>query len=179
MTRFACLVLACLLAPALSAAETLPWSNMATVGQARLKVLFWTIYEATLYVGDQNGNVNNRPVAPLFTWPDSAPFALELEYQRDFQATALVEETRRQWQAMGVAAPAEWLEQLQAILPGVKKGDSITLHVDAAGISTFYVNSRAAGTINDPEFSRQFSAIWLSAQTTHPAMRRQLIGEDK
>lgn len=189
MIRVACLLIACLVAPGLQAAEAPPWSNMTPVGQARLKVLFWSIYEATLYSGHSisGDNISDHSISASsdknsdtrFSWPDTVPFALALEYQRDFSAADLVKETGRQWQAMGMTVPENWLEQLQEILPDVKKGDSITLHVDDAGNSTFYINAREAGMIRDPEFSRQFSAIWLSDQTTQPAMRRQLIGEEK
>ena len=44
-------------------------------------------------------------------------------------------------------------------------------------MSTFLFNGNAIGTIGDPQFGEDFAGIWLSPDTTRPALRRQLIGE--
>ena len=61
----------------------------------------------------------------------------------------------------------------------VQKGDAITLYVDETGASYFYFNQQYLGVINDPVFSEQFAAIWLSEKTTRPGFRDKLLGRDK
>ena len=91
----------------------------------------------------------------------------------------LVDETRKQWQAIGIDADskdnATRLNTLGSLLGDVDNGDVITLYVDAQGASNFYLNGRLLGTIADSAFTEQFAAIWLSEKTTRPDFRDNLI----
>lgn len=156
------LVLASL--PAL--ARDLPWQSMNMVGSARLSYMFWPVYDARLYTPSGD-----------YRFADSGPFALQLEYRRAFSGQALVEETRRQWQEMGLEEDPSWIPALAALLPDVTAADAITLHVDSAGTSRFYFNDILLGSIDDSAFSRAFAAIWLSPATSRPDLRNTLLGE--
>jgi hypothetical protein len=145
-------------------AQPLPWQNFNRVGQATLKFLFWSVYDADLFSAAESFDVSA-----------DNPFALSLTYRRDFTAEQLVEETQRQWQAMGVNARASWVSQLRELLPDVGKADTITLYVDG-NTSTFFLNQTRLGTIADAGFSKSFAAIWLSEKTTRPYFRQQLLG---
>lgn len=61
-----------------SPAEIAP--SLRQVGQAEFRFLFWDIFEARLYAAGQT-----------FSW--QAPFALSLEYRRDFSAEDLTKKT--------------------------------------------------------------------------------------
>jgi hypothetical protein len=39
----------------------------------------------------------------------------------------------------------------------------------------FFHNDRAIGTVDDPDFSDAFFAIWLDARTTAPSLRESLV----
>jgi len=145
-----------------------PWQQLQLVGEAELKFFFWNVYEARLY--SDSGN---------FVFLETKPFALELQYQRQFSSQQLVEETRKQWQAIGIDADSEdntsRLRILETMLSDLDKGDVITRYVDTQGSSNFYYNGRLLGTIADSAFTGQFAAIWLSEKTTRPDFRDNLI----
>ncbi len=147
-------------------AQAVPWDNLQLTGEARLKVLFWNVYDARLYTAD--GRYRER----------SYPIALQLDYLRDIESADLVDETLRQWQQQGLDENpkiGDWLRQLRELWPDVTEDDAITLVVDAGGASRFYFNDSLLGGIDDPEFADYFAAIWLSDNTTSPRVREQLI----
>lgn len=153
-----------LILPVLASGQASPWQQFELVGQARLNFMVWPVYDARLLSPHSD-----------FRYPATRPFALEIEYRRSFSRDALVAETRRQWQAQGIDAPAAWLEQLAVILRDVERADIVTLYVSAEGHSAFYLNGSLLGEIADPAFSDHFSAIWLSEKTTRPDIRADLL----
>lgn len=134
-------------------------------GSARLKVMFWNVYESTLYTP---GGVWQEGVRPL---------RLEIRYLRDIAALDLVKQTGKEWRAQGKSGPEHtvWQGELLGMWPDVQAGDVIALALDAQGLSTFYFNGDAIGNIADPRFGEDFAGIWLSADTTRPELRAQLI----
>ncbi len=136
-------------------------------GAARLKVLFWDIYESSLYTPDG-------------TWSEGVrPLRLDIRYLRAISALDLVKQTGKEWAEQGKSSPQHmvWQGELLSIWPDVTEGDVISLAIDPSGVSTFLFNGDAIGTIGDPQFGEDFAGIWLSPDTTRPALRRQLIGE--
>jgi len=106
-------------------------------------------------------------------------FALDLLYQRDFSNADI---TRRSIDEMTRLAPQAsarkqtWEAWLRAAFPDVRKGDRITgIHRPSAG-AVFLTNGRLTGRIDDPEFARLFFGIWLSPDTSEPALRQALLG---
>jgi hypothetical protein len=152
------------LTPAL--ANESPTTEMKLVGQAKLSVLFWDVYESSLYTP------SGRFIGI------AAPLKLKLVYLRNIASGELVDATREQWQKLGLYRPEHesWLQQLQAMWPNVKPGDSIVLDWSSAERSHFYFNGRLIGTIESPNFGQLFAAIWLSEKTEYPKVRKQLIG---
>ena len=136
-------------------------------GAARLKVLFWDIYESSLYTPDG-------------TWSEGIrPLRLDIRYLRAISALDLVKQTGKEWAEQGKSSPQHmvWQGELLSIWPDVTEGDVISLAIDPSGVSTCLFNGDAIGTIGDPQFGEDFAGIWLSPDTTRPALRRQLIGE--
>lgn len=106
-------------------------------------------------------------------------FALDLLYQRDFSNADI---TRRSIDEMTRLAPLAderkqtWEAWLRTAFPDVRKGDRITgIHRPSAG-AAFLTNGRLTGRIEDPEFARLFFGIWLSPDTSEPALRQALLG---
>jgi hypothetical protein len=60
--------------------------------------------------------------------------------------------------------------------PDVREDDVLALEMSASGRSTFLLNGKPLGSIDDPEFGPSFLAIWLSPDTSRPELRRLLIG---
>lgn len=138
-------------------------------GTALLKVLFWDVYESSLYTPDG-------------TWQDNTrPFRLDIQYLRTISAEDLVKQTGKEWAEQGKASPQHntWMDDLRELWPDVTNGDVISLAVDKAGVSTFLFNGEVIGSLSDPQFGEDFSGIWLAANTTRPKLRSQLIGLEK
>lgn len=143
--------------------------NPEVVGEARLKMFFFKIYDASLIA--QNG-----------VFEQDQPFALKLKYLRDFDgkdiASRSVDEMRKQGMQDEVKL-AKWFQQMKLLFPNVKEGQTITGIVDANQVSHFYFDSQHLGKVEDKEFSEWFFNIWLAENTSQPDMRLALIGENK
>ena len=134
------------------------------VGRARLKVLFWNIYDSALYT-------------PSGTWQGEGPYQLSLHYLRDIPVHQLIEQTDKAWREQGRNHPlqAEWLVQLMDIWPDITEGDNLVLSVAASGHSGFWFNGEFIGGIRDEAFGPLFGGIWLDADSPEPALRAKLI----
>jgi hypothetical protein len=141
-------------------------------GQAKMKFWGFEVYQATLWV------------APGFTEGsyEQSPFALDLAYLRDFKGTDIakrsIAEMRRQT-SMTPAQEATWENQMRVLFPDVKSGERITGVNQPDTGAVFWSNGRLLGEVRDPAFAKQFFGIWLSPQTSEPALRRALLAHAK
>ena len=135
------------------------------VGEARLKVLIWEVYDSALYT-------------PSGRWQGDAPYQLSLHYLRDIPAAKLIEETDKAWQEQGRNHPkqGEWLTLLGDLWPDITEGDNLVFGLNASGDSAFWFNGSALGSIEDRDFGPLFGGIWLDSDTPRPELRAQLIG---
>jgi len=163
MLRLSGLILTLLLATTSSANVT---AELNQVGNATLKVMFWTIYDSYLYSKDGV----YRGVEP--------ELALRIDYRRNIKQDDLIDRTRKEWRKQGVYAGSSetWLQQLGAIWPDIKRGDQIVLRVNAELASEFFFNDELVGSIADPMFTQRFLSIWLSEKSSYPDLRDQLVG---
>ena len=163
MLRLSCLIFTLLLATTSSANVT---TELNQVGNATLKVLFWTIYDSYLY----NKDGVYRGVEP--------ELALRIDYRRNIKQRDLIARTREEWQKQGIyAANSEtWLNQLNVIWPDIKRGDQIVLRVNDQLASEFFFNGNLIGSIDDPAFTQRFLSIWLSEKSSYPDLRDKLVG---
>ena len=170
MIRFFSLVLFVVLAMSTYAAslERVGLPNLVLLGESRLRVLFWDIYDAGLYVTDG-------------IYDPEKPFALSLNYLRGFSGSDItkrsIEEIRRQG-FVDESELASWETQLSKIFPDVAEGDEIIGVSDPIEGARFLLNGSLIGTITDQNLSRRFFDIWLSEQTSEPAIRESLMGID-
>jgi hypothetical protein len=175
LTRRSLLVVA--LAPALSArARVAPPSELAPAlpgarlqGEGRLSFFGLPVYEARLWAP-----------APVTAdrWAEE-PLALELVYERTLRGRKIaersLEEMRRQVE-IPAARAQRWLGEMSSLFPDVGDGDRLTgVYLPARSVRFFH-NGRPLGEIPDALFARLFFGIWLSAQTSEPALRDRLLG---
>lgn len=141
-------------------------SALEKVGEARLKVMFWSVYDSRLYAEDGTYQRGKRPLK------------LEIQYLRDIRAEDLVQRTGKEWDDLGVSPERQslWMEKLLALWPDVNKNDVLTLELNADNHATFYRNDERLGTIEDRDFGQNFIDIWLSPDTSRPDIRLALIG---
>lgn len=145
-----------------------PLQDLQKVGEAKLEIMFWDIYQSTLY--SANGRYRKD------TWP----LALEIEYLRDITAKALIKRSVKEWKNVGVEPVIyqKWLPQLTQIWPDIKRGDRLLLFVDSQRANQFYFNGEPIGSIDDNNFGATFLAIWLDDNASFPKLRRKLTGAD-
>ena len=148
-------------------ASALPAADL--IGAATMRFVGFEIYEARLWAA---------PGFAAADYPEHA-FALELRYARNLDGEAITERSLTEMRRVGSFDRTQeraWREQLARAIPDVKAGDRLTGLRDAKGATRFFANGRQTAVITDPEFSRLFFGIWLSPQTSEPALRRDLIG---
>lgn len=144
-----------------------PIAHLTKTGEGEMNYLFWNLYLAELYQLPQ-GNVGDF----------QRNTALKITYYKSISSQALVEATSEQWQQLGYNPEniQRWLQPLQKIWPDVESGDQLTLLVTSEANSEFYYGDALIGKIKDPTFGQAFLSIWLSEQTSEPALRNQLLG---
>ena len=135
------------------------------VGEARLKVFIWEVYDSALFT-------------PSGHWQGDAPYRLSLHYLRNIPAAKLVEETEKAWRQQGRDHPmlSEWLALLGELWPDITESDNLVFGLNASGDSAFWFNGSALGSIEDSDFGPLFGGIWLDPDTPRPELRAQLIG---
>lgn len=140
--------------------------NPKVVGEARLTVIFWDIYDAKLSATDG-------------LWNADTPFALSLTYLRDFDGKEIASRSVDEMRDIGYKDEvllAKWYEQMWAIFPNIKEGENITGVVDENKHTHFYHEGILIGSIDDKTFAQSFFGIWLDEKTSEPKMREQLLG---
>ena len=136
------------------------------VGEARLKVMLWNVFDARLYAtGGQ--------------YDTDAPFALSLSYLRKLKGEQIVDKTISEMEQQGKYDRSElesWSLRLAEIIKDVDASTTITGVRDVNGHTLFYRNGDYLGKIEDADFTRGFFAIWLGEGTSNPRFRQQLMG---
>jgi hypothetical protein len=135
------------------------------VGEARLKVLIWEVYDSALFT-------------PSGRWQGDAPYRLSIHYLLNIPAAKLVEETEKAWREQGRNHPRlnEWLGLLGDLWPHITEGDNLVFGLNELGDSAFWFNGSPLGSIEDRDFGPLFGGIWLDPDTPRPELRAQLIG---
>lgn len=139
------------------------------VGEARLKVLLWNVFDARLY-------------APGGDYDRSQPFALSLSYLRKLKGKKIVEKTISEMSAQSRFTPSEltqWEQLLTGIIKDVDASTTLTGIRDTDGYAVFYRNGKKVGQIEDRRFTEGFFDIWLGENTSEPKLRTDLIGSSQ
>ena len=140
-------------------------NSLKTVGKAEMRWLFFPLYQVALKTADGRYQESRYPQA------------LDILYRRSIAKEDLLTATDNQWQRLRVpvAQRQEWLKQLGAIWPTIKRGDRLGFSVNANGSNHFSYNGKNIDGVSDSKFGETFLAIWLSPNTSQPAVRRLLI----
>jgi hypothetical protein len=140
------------------------------VGNATFSVLFWDIYNSTLYT--KSGDYfHERSVEPLI---------FEIEYLKGITKEDLLDRTIEQWKHLKIPESeyGKFVLVLKGIWPDITSGDKLAMLVENKR-SIFYFNEVAIGQIKEKEFSKLFLDIWLSPETSQKELRNHLLGEIK
>jgi hypothetical protein len=138
------------------------------MGRGRLTVWGFQVYDATLWA---NPGFSAGSIA-------SQPLALELSYLRNFESRDIAERSiaeMRRSASIDDELAKKWVAAMVKAVPDVKKGDRV-MGVYRPGVgASFWTNGKATGEIRDAEFAKLFFGIWLSPNTSEPAVREALL----
>lgn len=140
-------------------------ANSEKVGEARYKVLFWKIFDATLY-------------APGGTYDRDEPFVLSLSYLRKIRGEQIVDRSIVEIEQQGKASPeelAQWRDELMRIIPDVDKSSTISGVRTQQGTTAFFLNGNPIGTVQDVRFTPLFFDIWLGEGSSNAKFRKNLL----
>ncbi len=143
--------------------------DMDLIGEARMQVLFWDIYDARL-------------LAPQGRLEAGEPFALSLTYLRNLEGEKIAARSIEEMRKQGLddeAALARWYRSLAEIIPDVGESDEIIGLAAADGATRFYLDGELIGEVQEPEFTRAFFDIWLGEKSSEPRLRDQLLGDSQ
>lgn len=145
------------------------WPQARLVGRGLLRFVGLRIYEARLW----------SPGRPT---PDdwaSQPLALELQYARSLVGAQIAERSLEEMRRQGPIDPAlaeRWLAAMKITFPDVRDGDRLTGVYRSGMAARFFHNGSARGEWSDALKAQRFFGIWLSPQTSEPALREALFG---
>ncbi len=145
-------------------------SGAREIGQARLIVYGFNIYDARLWAAD------GFAVAKYA----EEPFALELRYLRSFKGQMIAERSLSEMRRLAPVSDekaAQWLQNMKTTFPDIQKGDQLIGIYRPDGTASFTLNGKPIGEVRDAEFTRLFFGIWLNPKTSEPKMRSELIGD--
>jgi len=143
--------------------------NPRLVGEHRLTYWGFEVYHARLWA-------NSATFSPT-DWATQR-LVLELRYLRDFQGRDIAQRSIEEIQSQrGLSAEqtTAWRQSLLALMPNVRKGETLTSAYLPESGAQFWHQGQALGVIQDTEFARRFFGIWLSPQSSQPVLRQQLL----
>jgi hypothetical protein len=114
---------------------------------------------------------------------DSAkPFLLDLHYLRTLKGEQIVSTSIDEIARLNEITQAqrrEWTQALTEMIPDVCLGDRLLGWFTPGARVEFFSATQVLGLIQDSEFVRMFSAIWLDERSRSPQLRLALLGHSK
>jgi len=122
----------------------------------------------------------SRLWSPPGGWRPNEPYVLEIRYARSIKGEQLAERSIQEMlhtRAGTEVQHQQWLQAMQKTFPDVKDGDRLVGFAAPGAATKFFMNGKPIGDIDDPAFGPAFFGIWLSPATSHPDLRRMLLGQ--
>ena len=153
---------------AYSRPEVAALGGVVPTAPVRLRVWGFEVYDARLWT----------PRGFRHSQAMQHPFALELQYLRKLEGSAIASRSIEEMRRLGSFSEAQaqsWLTALRELFPNMGQGERIT-GINLPGVGAeFWVNGQRAGVVKDETFARLFFGIWLDERTSEPKMRAQLL----
>ena len=140
---------------------------LALVGSADMRHFGFKVYTARLWTTGRAFHAEK-------------PFALDLEYALDIEASALVDTSIAEIRQQGWRDEAQlerWARDMRAVFPDVRKGDRLIGLALPGEEARFYSARGYLASIRDPAFVDAFFGIWLRPDTSAPRLRARLLGD--
>ena len=143
--------------------------NLNVVGQTALRYFGLLVYDIHLWS-------HQRIDADHYA---QQVFALDLTYARKLEGAAIAERSLAEMRRIGPFDDAQarhWLSTMKQAFPDVAANEHLIGLNDGQGGVRFFHQDRQTAELSDPTFAQLFFGIWLSPQTSAPAMRAALLG---
>lgn len=165
------LLIAGLALPLAAQAQTAPpeLAGWSLRGRGRMRFLGLRIYDIELW--------SPEPVNAE-RWAEQ-PLALVLHYARSLKGHLIAERSLTEMRRQGPLDEAEaqrWLQAMRDAFPDVNEGQRLSGRHDPERGASFWFQGAPRPGLRETAFSRRFFGIWLSAQTSEPSLRAQLLG---
>lgn len=142
-----------------------PIPTVQVVGQGRLSVFFFDVYDMRLY-------------APDGQWSPEKPFVLSFFYLRDVEGEDIASHSVDQMRQQGMTDDGkleDWYQQMKRIFPDTAPGMTLSAVFIPGQQTEFFQGERPIGIIQGGDFVQWFSGIWLSEKSSKPDLRRKLL----
>lgn len=107
------------------------------------------------------------------------PFLLDLQYLRTLKGEQIVSTSLDEIARLNAITDEQrrvWTQTLTDIIPDVGLGDRLLGWFMPGKQVEFFSASQVLGLVQDADFVRMFSAIWLDERTRSPQLRQALLG---
>jgi hypothetical protein len=107
------------------------------------------------------------------------PFLLDLHYLRTLKGEQIVSTSIDEIVRLNEITEEQrraWTQALTEVIPDVVLGDRLLGWFTPGMRVEFFSASQTLGLIQDSDFVRMFSAIWLDERTRSPQLRQALLG---
>lgn len=145
--------------------------RLVQTGEGTLRFWFWTVYDAAFYT---------VPEASLRELPADLPMRLEIFYQREVSAEKIVEAAEKIMERVvpktKIEAVRPELDRINEAYVSVSEGDRYTLTYLPEKGTTLALNGEPQLTVSGYAFAEVYFSLWVSAETTKPNLRNDLLG---
>jgi hypothetical protein len=108
------------------------------------------------------------------------PFLLDLHYLRTLKGEQIVSTSLDEIARLNAITEEQrrkWTQILSDIIPDVGLGDRLLGWFMPGKQVEFFSATQVLGLVQDADFVRMFSAIWLDERTRSPQLRQALLGQ--
>jgi len=143
------------------------YPDLQVVGTGVLKIFFMDIYSLTLHSKERYYSVSDH-------------FALEFNYRKSVSKKTIVDASMDELSKVpnvGSVEKKAWKQILEKGISDMQAGERASVVFSKSGNVEFWSENREPVSFQDLKFAKNFAAIWLGPQTSHPKLRSALLGE--
>jgi hypothetical protein len=137
------------------------------VGQGILSVFFMDVYLLKLYSQDGTFSLNRD-------------FVLEFTYKRPVSKDVIIDASLDEMKKAGGVDSAQltaWRDNLGKALIDMEADETASVIFSEEGVITFFSPNNPVVSFQDPALRNSFALIWLGDKTSHPSLRKKLLGK--
>ena len=143
------------------------YPDLQVIGTGVLKVFFMDIYNLTLHSKEPNYAVSDH-------------FALEFNYKKSVSKKTIIDASMDELSRLPDVSSVEikaWKQILESSISDIQAGEKVSVVFSKSGDIEFWSENREPISFQNLKFAKNFAAIWLGPQTSHPKLRLALLGK--